>query len=134
MLNINNLWYMLTFQNISNGKKYLGCIIRKIKKQLREVGNWSLAIEPLVLMVPSIHYILVLSIWGSTNSCYCRLLTSDCLLLVFESRHPIGSPHFSCFLFIVTIQTLWFLPFFSWHLSCLRLSSCSWLHAMNVRH
>ena len=103
---------MLTFQNISNSKKYLGCIIRKIKKQLREVGNWSVAVEPLVLMVPSTHYVLVLSVRGSTNSCYCRLLTSDCLLLVFESRHPIGSPHFSCFLFTVTVQTLWFLPFF----------------------
>lgn len=49
---------MLTFQNISNGKKYLGCMIRKIKKTIEEVGNWSLAIEPLVLMVPSIHYCL----------------------------------------------------------------------------
>lgn len=80
---------MLTFQNISNSKKYPGCIIRKIKKQLREVGNWSLAIEPLVLMVPFIHYILVLSVRGSMNSCYCRLLASDCLLLVFESRRPV---------------------------------------------
>ena len=107
---------MLTFQNVSNSKKYLGCIIRKIKKQLREGGNWSVAVEPLVLMVPSTHYVLVLSVRGSTNSCYCRLLTSDCLLLVFESRHPIGSPHFSCFLFTVTVQTLWFLPFF--HNTC----------------
>lgn len=30
---------MLTFQNISNGKKYLGCMIRKIKKTIEGSGQ-----------------------------------------------------------------------------------------------